>query len=121
MRFSTLHQVIDRLRTIQAPGPTHPQLGTSTLSINTIHGGTAVNVVPDRCRIDVDIRTVPGTDHHAVAESVQAATGDIGCPPAIAVVLSAASMETDPGLPFVQMALKALYINKGLREVVWAK
>jgi acetylornithine deacetylase/succinyl-diaminopimelate desuccinylase-like protein len=38
----------------------HPLLGKPTLSIGTIQGGTKVNVVPDRCEIEVDRRMLPG-------------------------------------------------------------
>ena len=37
----------------------HPLLGKSTLSIGTIQGGTKVNIVPDRCEIEVDRRMLP--------------------------------------------------------------
>jgi succinyl-diaminopimelate desuccinylase len=38
----------------------HPLLGPPTLSIGRIAGGTEVNVVPDRCTIEVDRRMLPG-------------------------------------------------------------
>ncbi|RMD91385.1 MAG: M20 family peptidase [Calditrichaeota bacterium] len=37
----------------------HPRLGCATLSVGTIHGGTAVNIVPDRCTIEIDRRILP--------------------------------------------------------------
>ena len=37
-----------------------PLLGAPTLSVGTIRGGLAVNVVPDACEIEVDWRIVPG-------------------------------------------------------------
>jgi acetylornithine deacetylase len=37
-----------------------PLLGPPTLSVGRIEGGTSVNTVPDRCRIEVDRRLVPG-------------------------------------------------------------
>jgi acetylornithine deacetylase/succinyl-diaminopimelate desuccinylase-like protein len=39
---------------------TDPVLGTSTLSVGTIKGGSKTNIVPDRCKLQVDMRTVPG-------------------------------------------------------------
>lgn len=36
-----------------------PVLGSPTLSIGTISGGTRNNIVPDECQAGVDIRTVP--------------------------------------------------------------
>jgi len=38
----------------------HSLLGKPTLSIGTIQGGTKINVVPDRCEIEVDRRMLPG-------------------------------------------------------------
>jgi acetylornithine deacetylase len=39
---------------------THPLTGKAQCSINVIRGGSAVNIIPDRCEIQVDRRTVPG-------------------------------------------------------------
>lgn len=49
----------------------HPLCGRPTLSVGTIHGGTGVNLVPERCAITVDRRVVPGespieTYRHAI-------------------------------------------------------
>jgi acetylornithine deacetylase/succinyl-diaminopimelate desuccinylase family protein len=41
---------------------THPMLGKATLSVGVIRGGLHVNVVPDRCEIDVDRRLLPGEE-----------------------------------------------------------
>lgn len=38
----------------------HPLLGPPTLSVGRIEGGLQVNVVPDRCTIELDRRLVPG-------------------------------------------------------------
>jgi acetylornithine deacetylase len=42
-----------------------PLLGPPTLSVGRIDGGTSVNTVPDRCRIEVDRRLIPGEDAQA--------------------------------------------------------
>jgi acetylornithine deacetylase len=48
---------------------THPMLGKATLSVGVIRGGKHVNVVPDRCEVEVDRRLVPGEDaRRAVAD-----------------------------------------------------
>jgi acetylornithine deacetylase len=44
---------------------TDPLLGPPALSVGRIDGGTSVNTVPDRCRIEVDRRLVPGEDPRA--------------------------------------------------------
>jgi acetylornithine deacetylase len=38
----------------------HPLTGRAAFSVNMIQGGTAVNIIPALCAIEVDRRTVPG-------------------------------------------------------------
>jgi acetylornithine deacetylase len=45
----------------------HPLLGPATLSVGRIEGGVSVNTVPDRCRIEIDRRLLPGEDPDAAA------------------------------------------------------
>jgi succinyl-diaminopimelate desuccinylase len=40
-----------------------PVLGEPTLNVSVVNGGVKVNVVPDECRLQIDIRTVPAQDH----------------------------------------------------------
>ncbi|MFB3879930.1 MAG: M20 family metallopeptidase [Armatimonadota bacterium] len=48
---------------------THPLLGKATLSVGVIRGGEYVNVVPDKCEVDIDRRLLPGEEaRRAVAE-----------------------------------------------------
>jgi acetylornithine deacetylase len=49
------------------------------LNIATIHGGIAVNIVPDRCEIDIGIRLLPGMSTDAMLARVQRAGGDATC------------------------------------------
>ena len=37
----------------------HPMLGPATVSVGVIRGGSQVNVVPDRCEVEVDRRVLP--------------------------------------------------------------
>ncbi len=53
---SALAEYAERLST----GPGDPVLGPPTLSVGTIDGGQSVNIVPDRCVIEVDRRVIPG-------------------------------------------------------------
>jgi acetylornithine deacetylase len=54
----------------------HPLLGTPTLSVGVIEGGQTVNIVPDRCMIEVDRRTLPGeTDTSVLAATRDALQG----------------------------------------------
>ncbi|MBU1908704.1 MAG: M20 family metallopeptidase [Verrucomicrobia bacterium] len=50
----------------------HETLGPPTLSVGQIHGGVAVNVVPDHCMMRIDRRTLPGEDGSEILEGVEA-------------------------------------------------
>jgi acetylornithine deacetylase/succinyl-diaminopimelate desuccinylase-like protein len=49
----------------------------TTFSPNIVHGGTKVNVIPDRVDIDVDIRSLPGVEQHEVEAMLKEAMGDL--------------------------------------------
>ena len=49
----------------------------TTFSPNIAHGGTKVNVIPDRVEIDVDIRSLPGIESHEVEAMLKEAMGDL--------------------------------------------
>lgn len=51
----------------------HPALGPATLSVTQISGGTSHNVIPDRCKLVVDIRTTPDTPVDEIVARVRAA------------------------------------------------
>lgn len=48
--------------------PIHPLCGPATLSVGTIRGGEAVNIVADRCTIEIDHRLPPDEDMHAARQ-----------------------------------------------------
>ena len=47
-----------------------PHLGTPSISVTTIDGGTARNVIPDRCTFAVDIRTTPAYTHEEIIDTI---------------------------------------------------
>ena len=49
----------------------------TTFSPNIAHGGTKVNVIPDRVDLDVDIRSLPGIEQHEVEAMIREALGDL--------------------------------------------
>jgi acetylornithine deacetylase ArgE len=69
-----IEQYANRLRASR----TDPLLGPPTLSIGRIEGGTSVNTVPDRCRIEVDRRVVPGEDPLAAPGQLTAFLHEVG-------------------------------------------
>lgn len=56
-------RVVDLLETkyaAQLRRRRHPLLGTATINVGMIRGGTQPNIVPERCSIRIDRRTIPG-------------------------------------------------------------
>src|SRR5262249_20422568 len=92
----------------------HPLLGSPTVSVGVIRGGTQPNIVPDRCEILVDRRTVPGETELSVRielkrllrrNRLHATVGE-------GEVRPSRPMETNPALPLVQQFMK----NAGTRR-----
>jgi acetylornithine deacetylase/succinyl-diaminopimelate desuccinylase-like protein len=48
----------------------HPLLGCATVSVGAIHGGTQPNIVPDRCSLLLDRRTLPGETEAGVRREI---------------------------------------------------
>ncbi|MGN9841996.1 M20/M25/M40 family metallo-hydrolase [Nonomuraea sp. H19] len=63
---SLMARVLGHLDATPPALPAHPLLGPATRCVTRIQGGTGPNIVPGRCEIDVDRRTLPGEDPMAV-------------------------------------------------------
>jgi succinyl-diaminopimelate desuccinylase len=72
------------------PDIEHPLVGGPTVNAALIQGGSAPNVVPDRCVLDIDRRLIPGeTDAEAVLAPFRAIVEDLQrTHPEVAVELS---------------------------------
>lgn len=90
-----------RLEAFRFEIPPHPLLGSPTLNVGTISGGTNINLVPDRTTIGIDIRTIPGQDEDAILKSIQAV---LPADSEIKKVLSMGGIATDPQHEWVRQA-----------------
>jgi len=66
-------RVVDLLQTdyaAQLRRRRHPLLGCPTISVGAICGGSQANIVPDRCTILLDRRTLPGESEAAVRREI---------------------------------------------------
>jgi len=63
-----LHRVEESLDLSAAP---HLLLGEPTFTVGTIRGGVTINVIPDTCEAELDIRLVPGMDYQKVVQQVR--------------------------------------------------
>lgn len=77
-----------------------PVLGSSTLSIGTIHGGTKTNVIPDRCEASVDMRFVPAHYRSAITDELRARLQRI-VPDVEMQAVPAPPLYTDPAHPLI--------------------
>jgi succinyl-diaminopimelate desuccinylase len=69
--ISAIARLIVRLETYPFPYEESPLLGKPSLSVNVISGGNKMNVVPDLCEIEIDMRTVPLQNHAELVEAVR--------------------------------------------------
>lgn len=69
-------KAVSRLAEFDFGTAPHPVMGPPTLNVGTIEGGNVVNAVPDAARIGVDVRTVPGLPHAALADRFRSILGE---------------------------------------------
>jgi succinyl-diaminopimelate desuccinylase len=75
--ISSMRAVLDELESYKIPFKPHPDLGGCSMSINTITGGKALNVVPDKCTLGIDIRTVPSQNHQEIISDLERIFGKL--------------------------------------------
>jgi len=87
----------------------HPLLGAATVNVGTICGGTQPNIVPDRCSITVDRRTLPGETDTGVQREITAflKANQLRATISSAKLAPARPLETNPGLPLVRQFLRS--------------
>jgi succinyl-diaminopimelate desuccinylase len=69
-----------------------------SVNLGRIWGGDALNKVPDRCVIDVDIRYLPGQDPEAITEEVRSSSGA-----SVSTLLALPPASVDVHSPFVSL------------------
>lgn len=71
--ISDMTRVIDAIEKQYIPRLTasHELVGKAQCSINLISGGTLINMIPERCTVTIDRRTVPGEDATQVLPTVE--------------------------------------------------
>jgi acetylornithine deacetylase/succinyl-diaminopimelate desuccinylase-like protein len=88
----------------------HPLLGTATVNVGTICGGTQPNIVPDRCVITIDRRTLPGETEAEVKREIAALARAESLHAKISSTKPAPArpLETNPRLPLVRQFLQEI-------------
>jgi len=88
----------------------HPLLGSPTVNVGIIAGGTQPNIVPDRCCIEIDRRTLPGETEASVDLELKKlfARHHLKASSSSSKLEPCWPMETNPATPMVQLFCKAL-------------
>jgi len=87
----------------------NPVVGHPTMNISTIKGGVKTNVVPDRCSITIDMRTVPGMNHNEIIKDFERLILKLseeieGFKADIRILNNRAAVETKRTHPFIKLA-----------------
>lgn len=98
-------KVIGDLEHFHFPVESHPVMGRPTLSIGTIEGGLNTNSVPDRARITVDTRTVPGVDHVHLCKSLETMLAPRGA--RVRRIVDTPPLYTEPADEWMQQVYEA--------------
>ncbi len=69
--ITSMRHFLNELDNYNIAAKSHELLGRCSMSINTIVGGKTFNVVPDKCSVGIDIRTIPGQDHQGIIADVK--------------------------------------------------
>ncbi len=99
-------------RTLESEHALHaelfPEVPFVPLNVGTVHGGSAINVVPDRCVVEVGVRPLPEMDSTALAERVRQAVlaelagsleTSLEAPPSIEILSDSPPMLLDEQAP----------------------
>jgi acetylornithine deacetylase len=78
-----------------------PEVPYVPLNVGTIHGGSAINVVPDRCAVELGARPLPGIASEELIERVSRAVREAAapCAPEIELLSDSPALLLDEGAP----------------------
>ena len=91
------------------------------LNLGTVHGGSAINVVPDRCAVEIGVRPLPGIPSEELIERVSRAIREAAapCEPEIELLSDSPPLLLDEAAP-IHRHLCGLTGQSGGRSVSFA-
>lgn len=116
---SYMARLIPRLEAYPFPYQESALLGHPTLSVNVITGGNKLNVVPDVCEIQVDLRTLPGQNQGQIVDLIREMAWEVARTfhPDLRVEVDAISskppLETDRAEPLVGAMVASVEAVRG--------
>jgi acetylornithine deacetylase/succinyl-diaminopimelate desuccinylase-like protein len=94
----------------------HQTLGSTTMSVGTIAGGSKVNIVPDECHIGIDCRVVPGVDLEKLRNQVEADLRNAVPEVVVTWMGLLPALNTDESLPWVRRLGE---LSRGVSTAPW--
>jgi len=115
--IASMKALLGELENYKIPFEPHELLGECSMSINTITGGKAINVVPDKCDIGIDIRTLPAQNRQAIIEDFEKIFAKLKQKNSqfnaqVSIVREVGALETDCRCDFVRDFCSCLGINE---------
>jgi acetylornithine deacetylase len=85
-------------------GELFPEVPFVPLNVARVHGGAALNVVPDRCVVELGLRPLPGVDSRALAERVERVARAAAAPlvPEVEVLADSPPLLVDESAPVLR-------------------
>ena len=119
-------RIVDLLQTAYAAQlrrRRHRLLGCATVSVGAICGGSQANIVPDRCTILIDRRTLPGETEAGVRREFMAVLRRKQLKAAFVKkrLPTCLPLETDPKLPLVARFLRSVGPAQARRRAVFLR
>jgi succinyl-diaminopimelate desuccinylase len=105
--ITSMRVLLDELGNYKIQFEPHKLLGKCSMSINTIAGGKEINVVPGRCSIGIDIRTLPGQQFQEIISDFEKIFAKLKqknpqFEASASVVREVGALETDSSCDFVR-------------------
>ena len=122
-----MREVMDALENVKLEGRNElfdvPQ---PVLSVTTIKGGTKINVIPDRCSIELDRRLLPGEYPDKalrdITDAIEAARSkDPQLKTSIKIIEEWPPMETSPEEPIVKSLVDSVHSVTGVQPRLYGK
>ena len=115
--IDSMRRVLNELESYEIKAGPHELLGICSMSVNTITGGKAMNVVPDKCSLGIDFRTLPQQNHNEIVFDLQKIferlkTGDENFDAEISILREVQPLETDVNSEFVKIFGSAVGISE---------
>jgi acetylornithine deacetylase/succinyl-diaminopimelate desuccinylase-like protein len=114
-----MRHVLEAIESKIIPGlarQAHAKLGNPTLNVGTISGGSKINIVPDRCRIEIDCRVVPGIDAEEFRQRLESDLRAVVPDVTVSQQRYSPPLDADESLPWVRRLGEA---SRGFTTAPW--